>query len=169
LRHGSGAEAYFDWLAHVGSLTARLRARCPAFRVRLLRQELAPAGRDERAPLGLAAREFAWVREVVLYCAEAPVVFAHTVLPRTSVRGAWHLFGGLGTRPLGAILFSDPLIERRPFDYRRLDARHPLYHPAAAACAAPGPLWARRSLFCRNGRPLLLTEVFLPAILDIRP
>ena len=31
----------------------------------------------------------------------------------------------------------------------------------------PG-LWARRSRFAKRGRPLVVTEVFLPALLDLR-
>jgi chorismate--pyruvate lyase len=29
-------------------------------------------------------------------------------------------------------------------------------------------LWARRSRFLKHGRPLLVTEVFLPPLLDLR-
>jgi len=115
LLRGHDSEPYYDWLVHVGSLTGRLRQCCDDFRVALLRQELARPGRDEWAGLHLAHRDLAWVREVVLYCADTPMVFAHSVLPRRGVRGAWHLVAGLGTRPLGAILFADPLIRRMPF------------------------------------------------------
>jgi len=31
------------------------------------------------------------------------------------------------------------------------------------------PLWARRSAFQRGGAPLLITEVFLPAIRNLAP
>ena len=168
------SEPYYDWLVHVGSLTGRLRQRCDDFRVALLRQELARPGRDEWAGLHLAHRDLAWVREVVLYCADTPMVFAHSVLPRGGVRGAWHLVAGLGTRPLGAILFADPLIRRMPFAYRRIDARHALYHKAVGAAyddggKAPPGLWARRSEFRRGGRPILVTEIFLPEILKLNP
>ncbi len=131
----------------------------------LLRQELARPGRDEWAGLHLAHRDLAWVREVVLYCADTPMVFAHSVLPRGGVRGAWHLVAGLGTRPLGAVLFADPLIRRMPFAFHRIDARHALYHKAVAppttmVLRRPRELWARRSVFRRGGRPILVTESF---------
>ena len=168
LPHGADVDALYDWLVHVGSLTARLRARAPDFRVQLQGQRLGRPNRDECAVLGLARRNTAWVREVVLHCAGKPVVFAHSVLPRAHIRGAWHLLAGLGARPLGAVLFSDPTIERRPFRYRRIDARHALYDRAAAAAGCrPKSFWARRSVFLRAGRAILVTEVFLPAILDL--
>lgn len=174
LLRGHDSEPYYDWLVHVGSLTGRLRERCDDFRVALVRQELALPGRDEWAGLHLAHRDLAWVREVVLSSGATPMVFAHSVLPQRAVRGAWHLVAGLGTRPLGAILFSDPLIRRLPFAFRRIDARHALYHKAVRtaygdAAGAPRELWARRSEFRRGGKPILVTEIFLPEILKLNP
>ena len=49
---------------------------------------------------------------------------------------------------------------------RRIDARHPLYRAARRhAEVAERALWARRSVFCLDGHPLLVSEVFLPALL----
>lgn len=167
----AAANPYYDWLVHVGSLTDRIRGRCAEFRVELRRQTWSRPNADERAVLGLRRGALAWVREVSLHCGERPLIFAHTVAARDSMRGAWHLLAGLGARPLGALLFADPRIARSPFRYRRLDARHPLYHGAVAvagpASPCPGHFWARRSLFRRNGRAILVTEVFLPPILAL--
>lgn len=161
---------YYDWMAHVGSLTARLRARCPRFAVRVLRQGLIRPHRDELRLLGLRAGERAWVREVVLLCGGVPVVFAHSVVPRRAARGAWHLFAGLGARPLGEILFSEPGIVRKPFSFAALDARHPLHDGAVQAVDVSLPVLAgRRSLFVKRGRAMLLAEVFLPALLALPP
>ena len=163
----AGSAPYYDWLVHVGSLTERLRSRCPRFAVELLRQDLALPCPDETRVLGLRPGRRAWVREVALLCGGRPAVFAHSVLPQAGLRSGWHLVGGLGNRPLGALLFSDPLIERTPFAFNRLDARHPLHATAArVAGRSAGAFWARRSAFCRNGAPILVTEVFLPDILE---
>ncbi|MGB0128858.1 MAG: chorismate lyase [Rhodocyclaceae bacterium] len=169
-----GSDPYYHWLVHVGSLTARLRQCCDEFRVVVLRQRLELPSEDEQPGLSLRRGEVAWVREVLLLCGGRPVVFAHSVLPRRCVRGGWHLLAGLGARPLGAILFSDPRIRRLPFAFQKLDSRDPLYHRAEAAArdfggAVPSELWARRSLFCRGGRPILVTEAFLPDILLLNP
>lgn len=159
---------YYDWLVHFGSLTERIRARCSAFRVRVVRQGLARPFTDERVLLGLAAHELAWVREVVLCCGDSPLVFAHTVLPRHNVRGAWNLFAGLGARPLGEILFTDPRVTRQPLHYRPVGVRHPLQRAAVAATGTQAAaLWARRSLFHRAGRAILVSEAFLPDILEL--
>ena len=133
-----------------------------------VRQALARTCVDERGVLGLRAGEFALTREVFLYCAAMPVIFAHSVVRREGLWGAWHWLGSLGTRPLGAALFSDPLVERTPLVFRAIGPHHSLFRRATAALAAPpGPLWARRSIFLRQGVPLLVTEVFLPGILEL--
>lgn len=93
------------------------------------------------------------------------MVFAHSVLPYASLRGAWNGIGRLGSRPLGEALFSDHRIQRQRLAFRNVRADHPLFHGIPRQHARDGQnLWARRSLFCLNTHPLLVTEVFLPAI-----
>ncbi|NDP49432.1 MAG: chorismate lyase, partial [Sulfuriferula multivorans] len=71
----------------------------------------------------------------------------------------------LGSRPLGEALFNNPRIQRKALVFRKLTPRHPLFRRIDRyQTQATRVLWARRSLFCLNGRPLLVTEVFLPAI-----
>ena len=75
----------------------------------------------------------------------------------------------LGNKPLGALLFTHPLVERQPLHYKALHAHHPLYRRATALLPdPPDRLWARRSLFYLHQAPLLVTEVFLPEILKCR-
>lgn len=163
-------DALRGWLTDPHSLTSRIRARCGSFAVRPLRQCLAMAGRDERAALKLAGAGSARVREVLLCADGVPVVFAHSVVRLDDLAGAWRLFAGIGSRPLGEALFADRRIHRSPLAVRRIDGRHPLYRRVlATGIAVSGPLWARRSLFMRHRRPLLVTEVFLPAISDLAP
>lgn len=168
LLHAALSSLQQHWLCDGGSLTARIRARCERFSVQVLRQRLQPPLVDERAPLGIAARENAWIREVLLVANGVPQVFAHSVLARAQARGPWRMFARMGNRPLGAALFADPRIAREPLRFRRLDARHPLHRAAVQAAgleaAAVPYLWARRSVFRRNGRALLVCEVFLPDV-----
>ena len=66
-------------------------------------------------------------------------------------------------------MFTDPLVSRGPLEFVRIDARHPLGRRARQVFGRGFPvLWARRSRFVKRGRPLLVTEVFLPALLDLR-
>lgn len=162
------------WLQDPGSLTARVRARCTQFEVRVLFQGLAGVHPDEAALLGLRAGERACVREVLLVADGRPVVFARSLLPPANLRGVWMLFHGIGARPLGGALFADPAIARGALASMRLDARDARYHrvrAALAGCGAaatlPRSLWARRSLFVLRKRALMVSETFLPAILDL--
>lgn len=153
------------WLCDRGSLTRRLKSHCAAFRVVPLTTGLARANADEYALLGLPPGTRAYVREVLLLCDGIPVVFAHSVLPHASLRGAWNGISRLGNRPLGEALFSDRRILRHPLTYHRVRCDHALYraigrHQPVDTAA----LWARRSVFSLEGHPLLVTEVFLPAI-----
>lgn len=164
-----GAGAFRPWLADRGSLTQRVKDRCSAFRVEPLYQQLARVSLDETALIGVRRVELALTREVLLYCGEMPVVFAHSVVDRAGLRGPWRWLSGLGARPLGAALFADPRVERSPLAFRALHAHHLLFRRAAALLPrAPEALWARRSLFVREGVPLLVTEVFLPGVLELR-
>jgi chorismate--pyruvate lyase len=159
---------YRPWLADRGSLTRRLKERCPRFSVRPLRQALGRPLSDERELLGLRRGEMALVREVCLLCGATPVVFAHSVLRAGDLRGVWNPVSRQGAKPLGEALFSDPRVARAPLEFRELGRHHPLYRRACAVLRLPpARLWARRSLFTLHGRPLLVTEVFLPAVLEL--
>ena len=166
-RPAAGASGYRRWLIDRGSLTDRVREHCPAVRVELMFQGPRRATRDERLVSGSRGR-LAFVREVFLTCGRTRVVFAHSVTRLASLRGAWRGLAGLGTRPLGAALFADPRVRRRPLRFRKLGPHHELH---ARACAANGKrlpaLWARRSLFILGRSPILVTEIFLPRILDL--
>jgi chorismate--pyruvate lyase len=138
-------------------------------RVRVLREEFALPHEDERALVGLARGRRAWLREVLLLADDRPVVFAHSVVAPRHLRGCWRMAAGIGGRPLGAALFSDPAVARGALSCARLGRGHPLHARAEAALRTPLPrLWARRSLFLRRGRPLLVSEVFLPDIGRLR-
>ena len=167
-------EALRPWLRDPGSLTARIRTRCGRFAVQVVCQQLARVHRDEALLLGLRPGERAWLREVLLLADGRPVVFARSLLPRRNVRGTWNLFHGMGSRPLGQALFSDPEISRLPLACRRLDRRDARYHRAQAALtrfapaqSLPRTLWARRSVFLLRGSALMVSEAFLPEILEL--
>ena len=158
------------WLLDRGSLTRRIQQRCANFRLEVLSQRMAPVRSDERATVRLRAGAQCLEREVSLNCGAQPLVFAHSVVAPRALKGAWRMLPGLGARPLGAALFADPRIKRFPLRFRQLNARHILHKCVCGLLAQPpATLWARRSLFVLCGSPLLVTEVFLPAILALAP
>lgn len=158
--------AYRHWLVDDGSLTQRLRASSSQFSVERVCQRWARPFPDEALLLDLRPHERALLREVTLCCDGVQAVFAHSVLPRRSLRGDWHDLGRLGAKPLGAALFANPDVVRTPLSFRKLLPRHMLYARAVACLEErPASLWARRSVFVLHNSPILVTEVFLPGVL----
>lgn len=158
------------WLTDTGSLTARIVARCRRFHVEVLDQRRSRPMTDERRLFRLRSGEHLRVREVILYADGQPVVYARSVLTERDLRLGWRVFRGIGNRPLGAALFADPRIRRQSLVAAALKRGDARYHRALVH-AKPAPpqlrLWARRSLFRLHGRDLLVTEVFLPAVLAL--
>jgi chorismate--pyruvate lyase len=163
-----GMGPWRHWLTDHGSLTRRLQAHCRNFRVQRLSQLVGRPYLDEIAPLGMARQQQALIREVLLLCGDTPLIFAHTVIPLDNLRGPWQNLDGLGHHSLGATLFANPRIKRFPLEYCQLNPRQPLFRTAAAHINKPaGTVWARRSLFALEQRPIQVTEVFLPAVLNL--
>lgn len=166
---GCGADIR-PWLHDHGSLTQRIQQRCTQFAVQPVRSGLARIAFDEAAVLDIAPHQFAYSREVFLQADGRDVVFAHSACHADDLRGAWQAMKGLGNRSLGSLLFTHPQVVRHPLHYAALRPHHPLYQSAVSAIDDhPERLWARRSLFTLHRAPLLVTEVFLPAILDLKP
>lgn len=159
---------YRGWLLKRGSLTQHIQRVGGQFSIQLLRQSVLQPNSDERRLLGLRDRKRALVREVLLVCGTTPVVFAHSVLPREHLRGQWRVLSALGDKSMGATLFADPRIQRTALHYRPLNRQHALYRSASDVLDPPaGRLWARRSIFRLRETQILVTEVFLPEILNL--
>ena len=167
LLRGAPLPALRSWLLETGSLTARCQRMATTFRVRLLSYRLGKPLPDEAAWLGPAHLP-AHVREVLLECDGVPVIFAHTMLSTAGHGRLSRWLARLGNRSLGSVLFTHPGFQRGPLEFIRVDRRHPLFARAVSAAALndpPAVLWARRSVHALDGQAVLVTEVFLPAIL----
>ncbi len=157
------------WLLHRDSLTRLIQARCNHFQVEPVFQALAAACIDELEVMSLRRQMQALIREVYLRCDDMPVVFAHSVVKKEHLRGVWRGLSHLGNQSLGTMLFTNPLIRRTPFGYKKLRSHHPLFERACRKLPSrPTSLWARRSLFTLKDQPILVTEVFLPAIRKLK-
>ncbi len=133
--------------------------------MRLLAQGWGRPLASELAALGLRRHGLALIREVELHCDGEPWVFARTVIPAGSLKGGARRLTLLGDKPLGAVLFADPTTRRGRMALARFDRRHALYQSACGHWQhPPRRLWGRRTLFCYQGKPLLVNEVFLPDI-----
>ena len=161
------AKALQPWLIDNGSLTTLLQQRYINFLVKPVKVKYAKPIQDEAFLMHLPVHKTALIREVLLIGNSQPVVFAHSVLPRNSLRGAWNSLGRLGNKPLGATLFANPKVKRTPISYKKLSPNHALYqHATAHLTLKPTHLWARRSIFSLNCARILITEIFLPKLLE---
>ena len=95
---------------------------------------------------------------------------AHSVIPTLSSSGSNHQVLRLGTKPLGAVLFSKTRKHSKakpPRDIARLDKSSELWKKYSKHFAdLDSPLWARRTLYHLKGHPILVNEIFLPALLQ---
>ena len=87
-----------------------------------------------------------WLREIILYADGEPWLAGRTVVPESTLCGPELALQQLGKTPLGRYLFTSSTLTRDFIEIGR-DAA----------------LWGRRSRLRLSGKPLLLTELFLPA------
>ena len=131
------------------------------FRVELLSQRIERPSLDEIKALELSYGDSALVREVRLYCRDNPVVYARTVIPLSTLTGPQRSYGNLGNRPLGAMLFADKTMKRDEVMVSSLLPGSVLHVKTGVTGDV---VWGRRSVFRVGGKPLLVSEYYLPAL-----
>ena len=158
--------ALLPWLAEPGLLTARVRAAAgAATRFRMLRLEPAPLPDSLKSRLHVGDGR-GLVREIEFACGGVRWIFAQSVFPdSTLARFPW--LCELGESPLGEALRRVADTVREPLEYVELPADHELAR--AAQPLGGGPLWARRAVYRLAGAPIIVQEVFLPALVQSVP
>lgn len=158
LRNRIQPPALKNWLLDRGSLTERLLEKSGgAFRVQVLHQQWGVAHPDEAKLLGIRQRQAVLVREVILYGKGQAWVYARSVLPAKSLDRSLRHLKRLGNKPLGAVLFNNPHMQRGEIEIALLD-------PKRLPTAVDHAVWGRRSVFFLHHQPLLVSEIFLPAL-----
>ncbi len=148
-----------------GSLTEYLQASGRLFAVDVLFQGNDTALSDEAALLGNPAAAYA--RHVALTLDGQTVVVARSVCRAGCPH--WQDRLDRGRRSLGLTLFGEmPALVRSPLAYALLGTGDPRHALAAPLCG-DAPLPARRCLFTFEGAPLIVTELFLPALELLTP
>lgn len=161
VRHQRPGAKMQDWLDDSGSLTAGLIAESDGqFHVDIVRQFIGVPELNERQVLGMKRPALALIREVILCGYNQPWVFARSLLPLSSLTGELRHLRKQNTRPLGAFLFSQPQLTRSAIAVARISRDH-AYVPSDLI--GNDRLWGRRSVFYLHQKPLLVSEVFLPA------
>ncbi len=139
------------WLTLEGSLTAKLELLSgqklivkPQFEGRVL------LSLAEKKQLGIYPhrQQSAWVREATLYGHEKTQawVLARSVFPFCSLTGSRRKLTNLGKTPIGYVIFG----RNKAILNKRWLEKTPIG-------------WQRTSLYLWQGKPMLVSEVFLPA------
>lgn len=146
-----------------GLLTHRLKEVCGrAFTLRLVDLSSGLLNPQQRAMLNNDSAGL--IREAKMYCRETVWVYEQSIIPDSTLTAhSW--LAELGDAALGETLAGVSGVERSPYEYAWLAVDHPLTARALGdADIKPAGLWARRYRYTLHGAPLLVQELFFPAI-----
>src|ERR1700734_602924 len=152
------------WLIGKGLLTLRLREACGGrFALRLVDQWSGLLSASHKAALRIEDNAGLF-RDVEMCCGGYVWVFSQTVIPDSTLCvHPW--LAELGDAALGETLADLSGVERSPYEYAWLQVSDPVTARALRdAEIKPAGLWGRRSRVSLRGAPLLMQELFLPAV-----
>lgn len=160
--------AILSWLNDEGSLTLRLKKYCPGqFSVVVLSEQWAKPDQSEARLLGMPASQNVLLRQVHLKCSDKFCVYARSVIPLSTLKGKHRRLQFLGDKPLGEYLFTCPTLKRSRIEWSKLSPTSTLYKTAMTHQSKnEDSVWGRRSLFCIDNKPLLVSEFFLPPLFE---
>ena len=135
-----------DWLLLEDSMTKRFEQQGKKVSVIMVNEGF--VGRETLAGEEslLPSEPRYWLREIILCANGEPWLAGRTIVPESTLSGPELALQQLGQTPLGRYLFTSSTLTR---DFIEI-GRH-------------AELWGRRSRLRLSGKPLLLTELFLPA------
>lgn len=155
-----------SWIYESGSITQRLRDYYgPCVRVQVLSNHWQRAFTSESRLLNTSPTKYTLTREVLLYADDIPLVLARTIIPEPTIRSAHQNLSHLGNRPLGEVIFSYPKLERLVLEISKVPSQ--LWNkPIQDKIQVSQSLWGRRTIYAIHHHPLLVSEFFLPEILN---
>jgi chorismate-pyruvate lyase len=152
-----------DWLLDPGSFTKKaliLQRLTEALSIKVLHEGLELAQEATMASIHLPCR-YVYVRETQIYLGNSLLMYAKSMMPKTTNVVLKSRFRGLAQKPLGKLLFSVQKIKRTPFELARILPSFCEFNLAVGdEETAPLFLWGRRSLFISDKPLVLLTEIF---------
>lgn len=159
----SCSKQILSWLLDETSLTKKLEQQCGKFTVEVKQQLNTNANESVLSQL-FPQSEQILVREVLLHCDGVANIFAQTEIPYQTLADKQKKLANIGSESLGKFLFQDKTLQRGKIEIAEFPIGSSL-HELCDALQQPcdHSLWARRSLFYIENKPLLVSEVFLPA------
>jgi len=144
-----------NWLLDSGSLTQNVKDLAPGrFSLEVVRRTFATPFISECNALDIPSRSQAYIREVALCVDGQPQIFARSIIPRSTLTGNERQLLTLNRKPLGEFLFTHKNMSRGSIEIKQAQLNGET-------------VWARRSIFYVNHKPLLVCEFFLPSLLQV--
>ena len=173
-----------DWLSDTGSLTQKIELLIgQKLEIKVLSDCRQNLNYDEIRFFNFKIQRCR-VREVLLCKNSTPLVMARSIIPVFSSSGTNQDILRLGKKPLGAVLFArnkNKQGKRNTFEYRRqypcpknkaireiarLGHNSPLWQTCYKKYnGLPLNPWGRRTLYKLKNRSILVSEIFLPALI----
>jgi chorismate--pyruvate lyase len=152
------------WMIGNGLLTLRLKAACKeSFALRLIDQWTGLLQASHQQILRTQDNAGLY-RDVEMECDGRIWVFAQSIVPDSTL-SAHPWLAELGDSALGETLIGLSGYEHSAYEFGWLPADHSVAARALRnAEVRPAGLWARRSRIILRGAPILVQELFLPAI-----
>lgn len=149
------------WLHSQSSLTQKIRRLFQDQEVHVELLSLKPVllSAHQCHLMDLPLRQYALEREILLYADDAPLIYAKTHMPITSLLGEHRRLRMLGNRVLGDYVFTHQSSVRES-----LWVFNPINIVARGEEYPQTPY--RSSLFLLSEKPILVTEYFLPRLIE---
>ncbi|CAI8807166.1 MULTISPECIES: chorismate lyase [Kosakonia] len=135
-----------EWLLLEDSMTKRFEQQGKTVSVTLIREGFVTVDEIAEERDSLPKEDRYWLREIILCADGEPWLAGRTVVPESTLSGPELALQTLGKTPLGRYLFTSSTLTRDFIEIGRHEQ-----------------LWGRRSRLRLSGKPLMLTELFLPA------
>lgn len=155
-----------SWVYETGSLTQRLRRTFGnQVSVKVLLQTWHKPFLNERLQLAIPQAQFTLIREVQLCADDRPLILARSIIPQATIDIAHRNLSHLGSRPLGEVIFAYPNLQRLSLEYSEVPCGN-WNDTISNTVELRTPIWGRRSVYAIPAQPLLVSEFFMPALLE---
>lgn len=155
-----------QWLTKPYILSQALKRHCLQLSVEVLSQQFMAVDSTEQKLVEGSKDPF--VRRVFLQGDNVPWTYGRVVIAPSTYEAHFSEFATLGGKLLGeTLLYGNPNTTRSDFEYAAISVDTSLYQEIQKHLPlTQAVLWGRRSYFYLKQAPLLVTEVFLPALPD---
>tara|TARA_B100000035_G_scaffold315481_1_gene336835 strand:- start:16663 stop:17214 length:552 start_codon:yes stop_codon:yes gene_type:complete len=155
-----------QWIKNKSSLTDRIK-KIADLKIKLVKNNHKNKNLlvSEKKFFPLYKEENIFLREVIIFANESPIMYARTVLPRKYLRGYWNNIKKLNTNSLSKIVYENPSIRRSNFSYLAPSLNNKIYKKINSFKIDDKNLViGRQSFFGYKRKNILLTEYFFEAI-----